>query len=166
MNSIQSTKQSWYREPWPWILMAFPLTAVIGGMLTLWLAIKTNDGLVADDYYKQGLAINRIIARDTEARALALRADVDANGNEMNLTLSGSFKTYPEMLRLLILHPTQAGRDQSVMLQYQGNGKYAGKYQTLSLGKWDLILEDLAKTWRLEGKWNSKAAQTVLVTVQ
>jgi hypothetical protein len=165
MNATKA-KQSWYREPWPWMLMIFPLTAVIGGMVTLWLAIKTEDGVVADDYYKQGLAINRVIARDSEARALSLRADVAATGNEMNLTLSGLLKKYPENLRLLILHPTQAGHDQAVTLQYQGNGRYAGKYHGLSTGKWDLILEDMAKTWRLEGKWNSKGAQTVLETTR
>lgn len=162
MTFALKSKQAWYREPWPWILMAFPLIAVIGGMITLWLAITTDDGVVADDYYKQGLAINRVIARDSAAKSLSLRADVAARGNEMNLTLSGSLRHYPETLRLLILHPTQAGHDQAVTLQHQGNGKYVGEYHGISNGEWDLILEDIAKTWRLTGKWNSTMTQAVL----
>jgi hypothetical protein len=33
-----------------------------GGAVMLWLAITTYDGLVSDDYYKEGLAINSGIA--------------------------------------------------------------------------------------------------------
>ena len=54
----------WYREPWPWILMSVPATAVVAGIITLWLAVSSADGLVAEDYYKQGLAINRVIERE------------------------------------------------------------------------------------------------------
>ncbi|RPI42555.1 MAG: hypothetical protein EHM59_17550, partial [Betaproteobacteria bacterium] len=49
----------WYREPWPWLLMAAPAAAVLAGAVTLALAIQSYDGLVAEDYYKQGLAVNQ-----------------------------------------------------------------------------------------------------------
>ena len=54
----------WYREPWPWILMAGPFTVVVAGMITLWLALESSDGMVADDYYKRGLAINQTLSRE------------------------------------------------------------------------------------------------------
>ena len=37
----------WYREPWPWILMAAPAAAIVGCAVTIWLAMATADGLVA-----------------------------------------------------------------------------------------------------------------------
>ena len=43
-----------------------------GGLITLWLAITSFDGLVADDYYKQGLAINQTLARADAAQELRL----------------------------------------------------------------------------------------------
>ena len=49
----------WYRHLWPWLLIAPPLAAVLGGAATLWLAIASDDGLVAKDYYKQGLAVSK-----------------------------------------------------------------------------------------------------------
>ena len=49
----------WYREPWPWLLMAGPAVVVVAGLFTAWLAVVHEDGLVADDYYKQGLGINK-----------------------------------------------------------------------------------------------------------
>jgi len=42
----------WYREPWPWILMAGPAAVIVAGIFTMTLAYRTEDGLVADDYYK------------------------------------------------------------------------------------------------------------------
>jgi len=43
----------WYREPWPWILAAGPFIVVIAALYTAWLAVKSNDGLVTDDYYRK-----------------------------------------------------------------------------------------------------------------
>ena len=57
----------WYHEPWPWLLMAGPLVVIIAGFATLLLAIRSSDGLVADDYYKQSMAINQIMLRDSRA---------------------------------------------------------------------------------------------------
>ena len=42
----------------------------------LWLAITSYDGLVTDDYYKQGLAINKTLRRDDRASELRYRARV------------------------------------------------------------------------------------------
>src|SRR6185369_11923875 len=66
----------WYREPWPWLLMAGPAIVVVAGFVTLAMAINSSDGLVADDYYKQGKAINMTLHRDTRAQELHYRAVV------------------------------------------------------------------------------------------
>ncbi len=42
------TPKPWYREPWPWLLMAGPAIVVVAGFLTLGFAIQSADGLVAD----------------------------------------------------------------------------------------------------------------------
>ena len=36
----------WYRQFWPWFLIALPLTAVIGGLVTIVIAVRTSDTLV------------------------------------------------------------------------------------------------------------------------
>ena len=50
----QPDKKPWHRQPWVWLLIALPMTAVIGGMVTIYIAVTTSDGLVVDDYYKRG----------------------------------------------------------------------------------------------------------------
>jgi hypothetical protein len=39
----------WYRYPWPWVAIAIPAIAVIGGLYTLYLAISHPDPIVVDD---------------------------------------------------------------------------------------------------------------------
>ena len=39
----------WYRYPWPWVAIAIPAIAVIGGLYTLSLALSHPDPIVVDD---------------------------------------------------------------------------------------------------------------------
>ena len=74
MSATQTRRDSlpWYKERWTWLLMLMPATAIVAGFITLWLAITSFDGLVADDYYKQGLAINQTLARANAAQERGL----------------------------------------------------------------------------------------------
>ena len=38
----------WYKEPWPWVIIAIPASAVIMGFITLYLAISHPDHLVVE----------------------------------------------------------------------------------------------------------------------
>ncbi|GAA4404827.1 FixH family protein [Advenella faeciporci] len=50
----------WYKEPWPWILMAGPALAIIGCIITIVLALSTNvDQQVKLDGVKQGLFVSK-----------------------------------------------------------------------------------------------------------
>jgi uncharacterized protein len=145
----------WYREPWPWLLMAGPVTAVIAGFVTLWLAIKSDDGLVADDYYKQGLAINQVLHRDRTAAERKYAATILFNFDNQRLRVmlrSGEGAALPAQLRLKVVHPTRPGADQFVELSAGGAGLFDGAIKRLGAGRWLLILEDTQQTWRLTGE--------------
>lgn len=44
----------WYRQFWPWFIIALPASAVIASFITLWLAISNPDHLiVTDNEYRQ-----------------------------------------------------------------------------------------------------------------
>ena len=62
---MQTTRidQALVRERWPWLLMAGPAIVVVAGFVTLYIAVSTDDGVIAEDYYKRGLLINRALAR-------------------------------------------------------------------------------------------------------
>lgn len=145
--------QVWYREPWPWFLIVLPMTAVVASIITIWLAVKSDDGLVTDDYYKQGMAINQSLDRDLAARALGLRAELLLQGQMLSVKLSGKLATLPETLQLTLAHPTQSGRDQKITLRQSGPGHYGASLAYPGSGRWHVLLEPPQADWRLSGIW-------------
>ena len=146
----------WYKEPWPWILMAGPVIVVFAGVWTAWLAISTSDGLVDDDYYKQGLAINQSIHRDSVASEAALSAEIMLGVDQKQLRLvfkSSGALPMPEKLFLRLSHPTRAGFDQAIELKQQSDSLYVGYLATSLSGRWKLTLDDPSKAWRLLAEW-------------
>jgi hypothetical protein len=158
MTIHQTEKQKpWYRHPWPWILMAGPFIVVVAGSITAYLAVASNDGLVDDDYYKQGMEVNKVTVRDQKALSLGLQADVmqSADGAQIRILLRGNPEiALPDRLKLRIVHPTRGGADQNVLLRADGGGLYSGKLGVLLSGRWHIALEDDASQWRLTGSWN------------
>jgi len=156
-------QKPWYVQPWVWLLIALPATAVIGSMISLYLAITTSDGLVVDDYYTRGKAINRDLARDQAAQThrLEARLEIDMAGNRVALTLQAHGYMPPRELRLSFLHPTQPGHDQRVALERIGEGQYAGGIGELGRGKWYVQLE--ADDWRLSGRMQMPLAAPVVL---
>ncbi len=51
---MHRTQRSWYREPWPWLLMLAPGIAIIWGATTLWIALKYPDPLVTQHAWEDG----------------------------------------------------------------------------------------------------------------
>jgi uncharacterized protein len=146
--------QPWYREPWPWILMAGPAAAVVAGLITAWLAISSEDGLVMDDYYKQGLAINQTLSRSEAAERLGMEAQLYLADGRVRVLLGA--KAGRGALTLHLVHPTRAGMDQSVNLAGVEPGLYEGRLRPLRPGRWHVVLEQM--DWRLAGDWTLPAA--------
>lgn len=152
-NSAIRIAKPWYREPWPWYLMSGPFIVIVAAFATAWIAYSSSDGLVADDYYKQGLAVNQTLSRSREASNLGLevKARFTAEGVDLSLrSLTDEKFVPPKTLNLTLSHPTRAGLDQTVALNV-ANGRYAGKLRLPASGHWLVLVEDEAKTWRLMG---------------
>jgi hypothetical protein len=133
-------------------MIALPASAVIGGMITIYLAVTTSDGLVEDDYYKRGKAINLELARDEAAVHHQLQAilGIDSQNGQVTVTLESRDHLHPEHVRLLLLHPTRAGQDQLIRLEPDGQGAYIGGAGPIMPGNWHVQLE--TDDWRLSGR--------------
>ena len=153
----------WYRERWPWLLMLGPATVVVAGAITITLAIRSNDGLVADDYYKQGLAINRVIARQDRASELKASAQVLFNEERRRVrVMLAPGVTPPPTLRLALFHGARASDDQSIVLGAVAPGIYEGALREPPPGRWQLRLEDAEGTWRIMGDWTTQQSSVTL----
>lgn len=69
---VSDRTDAWYYHGWPWVLILIPFSAVLFGVLMITTALWYPDDVVADDYYKDGMAINRTIAMDTRAAELGI----------------------------------------------------------------------------------------------
>lgn len=148
---MSTIKRPWYREPFVWLLITFPATAVFGGFITLYLAISSHDGLVVDDYYKQGLAINRTLARDQAAQRYGLEATLQFNPNNpwffLNLNTTQADYPLPQQIHLDFFHHTRSGFDQALELKRFSANTYQGQLPKLVVGEWYIQLT--ADDWRL-----------------
>ena len=107
MSSNMNELNPWYKQFWPWFLMALPATAVIGGIITIVIAMTNPDGLVKDDYYKAGLGINRTLEREQQATTLGLSAAVEwqPKQQQVSLQLAALGPVKSERLLLQLIHP-------------------------------------------------------------
>lgn len=157
------TKSLWYKNPMVLMVIAIPLTSVVVSFTFLGIAIHSFDGVVVDDYYRQGKEINRLMLRDETATRLGLVADVGLNGDQVVATLSSAQPIdWPQSIEFGILHPTQNGRDHKLLLtRHTADARTDQVYQadlpSFSAGEW--IVQLTTPTWRLmhRGKLDSHA---------
>ncbi|MDR0777777.1 MAG: FixH family protein [Azonexus sp.] len=158
--ALQRDDAPWYKQRWPWFLMAGPAIVVVAGFVTLWYAINSPNDLVTDDYYKEGMAINQRLQRDHQVRSLGLHADVMRSDRNLRLMLSATSQVeLPAAIVLRLDHPTLANLDQRVEMIAEGAGFYDGKLSADIVGKWLVTIEDPAGQWRLHGKWQADSEE-------
>jgi len=132
----------------------------------IWLAVDTHDGLVADDYYKRGLEINRIISRDKKAAELKLGATVKFNNSSSVIRMSfdkGLLDSYPQSMQLQLQHATRENSDISVSLDHGIGDQYIGHIkQTITKGIWYFKLADAE--WKLSARSQVAADNIIELT--
>jgi hypothetical protein len=136
----------WYRQLWPWLLISGPASVLVAGAVTMWIAFTSADGLVAEDYYKQGLAINKRFAREDAAHRLGISASVMLKGAHLRIDLQGE---KPEALFVHLAHATRAGHDVRLRLTPGANGSYEADTGELPAGRWLVVIEDPRGRWRI-----------------
>lgn len=164
---INTDTKPWYKQFWPWFIIFFPFVSVVAGLTTVVIAINNADSLVADDYYKEGLAINQVLDRDRKASELGLSANIMLNRSTQQLRLilkSSQNISLPEELQLSMLHPTQAERDKAWLLRHEQGDVYSTDTGSLVAGSWHIVLEPLDKEWRLAGRIAVPRETTISLT--
>lgn len=64
----------WWRFGHVWLVISGPAIVVIAGFVTLYIALTMPDPVVADDYYRQGIDINKTLAATDASLAPAILA--------------------------------------------------------------------------------------------
>ena len=69
----------WWKFGLMWMVVGGPAIVVVASFVTLWLAIRTPDPVVSEDYYQQGININRTL--EAQERAAALTPAVEGRNH-------------------------------------------------------------------------------------
>lgn len=49
----------WWKFGYVWLVLVGPVVVVAAGFVTLYLALRSPDPVVAEDYYRQGMELSR-----------------------------------------------------------------------------------------------------------
>lgn len=152
---MQNTKPVvWYKQFWPWFLLAPLVLTVIVGITMLTFSIKEFDGTVNDNYYKEGLAINQMLQRDKAASDMQMSAqlNIDSLTGEVLLELSGQLGAWPEALVVQFVNPTRATQDYQIQLNQVRDNYYRGQLDKIPSNFWYLdISSPNDEHWRIKG---------------
>ena len=143
-------RTAWYRQPMIWMVIAIPASAVLVGMVLLTLSIRYYDGLVVDDYYKQGLAINQTLERQRRAETLGIQASVSvlSGQGKIQVRLQGNddFR-HPPAISFSLHHAIRTDLDLTTPLAYTADGVYIGDFQAPMPGRWHLKIDTV--DWKI-----------------
>jgi hypothetical protein len=145
----------WYRQRWPWLLMLGPILVVIAGVYTTYLAFQHEDALVVDDYYKQGQAINQDLRRDRVAARLHLSLQLRYEPGIAQLAgkLLAGARALPVPIVIHLTHPTLPQKDIRLEAQPSSDGSFTVALPALAQERWQLLVEDKGREWRLMRTW-------------
>src|SRR6056297_2320407 len=115
----------WYQQFWLWFLIALPASVVVAALTTMVIAFKGADDLVATDYYKHGLAINRRLEREELATELGISAQFGLDNGFARVLVT--HPQPPPALQLRLSHPLEADQDTTTTLRLGPNNIYSGQ---------------------------------------
>lgn len=154
MRPPREDTEPWYRQFWPWFLISLPLSVVIASIVTINIAIESDDGLVSDDYYKEGLAIYKDADSAAKAKQLGIAGDLlyEPETGAVTFVLDQALQGDVSVLDLRLTHPTLPDQDQAIQLTPLDASRYVGRAQPLGPAHWKLQLRPADTSWRIEGR--------------
>ncbi len=124
---------------------------VVVNMVFLYMAIKTQPGVVAKNTYEKGLAYDELI--DKAKSQPKIKQDVSYSNGVLRWSLVDEDGTplVNAAVNVKIIRPVQNGYDFDIKLEHSGGGIYEVELSLPLKGLWEA---------RLSSKWNNKQYQT------
>lgn len=79
-NKLAPSSGPWWKFGYVWMVLAGPALVVLASFITFYIAVTRPDPVVAEDYYRQGIEINKR-TRGAEANAASLAPAIQARNH-------------------------------------------------------------------------------------
>ncbi len=169
-HSSHPSATPWYRQFWPWFIIALPASVVVAGISMVFVAFDHRDDVVVDDYYREGLAINQSLSAQQRATELGLEARLqfDRASGTVSVVVSATGPLPATAgAQLALHHPIRAARDISVTLSAgDAAGQWFGRSAVPARDSYYLRLSDASGNWRLDGEIDFSYGTSRLLTAQ
>jgi hypothetical protein len=66
MKQVTTDTKPWWKYGHVWLILSGPLAVIVAGFVTLAIAIRVPDPVIAEDYYRRGLDINKTLAAEKD----------------------------------------------------------------------------------------------------
>jgi hypothetical protein len=137
-----------------WIMWLLPAAAVVGGLATLFIALRSADRPLPAGYHWEGEHLDQDFARQRLAASRGIEVDVEWQAaGECAATLRHA-PDDPATLTLMFAHSSDAGLDRVVLLRRAQAGAYTGACAPLPAGRWRVALEGGAWAIRMQASGN------------
>lgn len=152
----QTDSKPWYRQFWPWFLIAIPFSSMVMGVVMLNLAMSGKDSLVRKEWYKDGMAINQRLDKQKKAEEMGIKASITLNSENGDLfvdTRNIDIRGESE-LTLQLIHPTLEANDRTLQLYLAPNDRFYSKLDFAPKGMYYVLLTGPSQTWEIESRVN------------
>lgn len=136
---------------WPGILIALPLSVVVASAITAVFIVRHPEGIVAEDYYKQGKAINAQLAKFERARSLGLD-QFDVQRTQSGLTIKfPDEKANAGIVEFTFAHPADPSQDRKITAAPNAESRYEIALDKPFVERRRVLATDIPlKLWRAE----------------
>lgn len=137
---------------WPGLLIAGPASVIVASAITAIFVVRHPDGLVANDYYKQGRLINAKLTQLEAARDLGLAHPAIRTESKV-IHIRFARPGTREPIAWVLAHPVDPDRDLRGLAHPVAEGEYAITLPTALDGHRNLLMTDAAGVrWRVEAR--------------
>ena len=145
---LQEQKDVWFKNPWVWLVIFFPVLSVVAGIATVIITSQNQPEMVIDDYYKKGKAINQELTLYNKAEELGVELNVKVSDSRIEIK---SNDEHPA-LKVTLIHSTQGKRDLSLVVTPNGIGTLSTTLEQALSGKWQIIVSPMDSSWKVKSQ--------------
>ncbi|MBW3697878.1 hypothetical protein EK599_19525 [Vibrio sp. T187] len=144
----------WYKQFWPWFLIALPMTVVVWTVITVTVFTQNSVHLVTEDYYKKGKGINIDLSKIKVSEELGLKASIESESNSITIKLDkGELPHFPA-IKAMFVHRTLPDRDFTELLTADAKGNYRVTPSQEIQGPWFIEITPHNEEWLIQGRVN------------